>query len=56
MAHNPEIKENPDCEHAEENILEYWHENDDCGLDDCAVNECMSCGMFATECGMELED
>ena len=46
--HNPEIKASPTCSH--EDITEYWHENDSCGLDDCAVNECRDCGMYATEC------
>lgn len=48
---NPEIKASDDCDH--ENQFEYWHENDKCGLDDCEVNECDDCGMFATSCGME---
>jgi hypothetical protein len=50
MAHNPIIEPTPECQH--EYQVEYWHENDECGLDDCAVAECSECEMFVTECGM----
>jgi hypothetical protein len=46
--HNPQIPASPTCAH--EDIFEYWHENDNCGVTDCAVNECEDCGMYATEC------
>ena len=47
--HDPKIAASPAC--TQDSISEYWHENDSCGLTDCAVNECLTCGMFATECG-----
>lgn len=53
MAHNPLIPVTPTCTH--ENIFEYWHENDKCGLEDCAVNECEDCGEYATECELDCE-
>jgi hypothetical protein len=46
---NPQIPTADNCSHTD--LYEYWHENDSCDLDDCAVNECNACGVFATECG-----
>jgi hypothetical protein len=48
MAHDPQIPPSDTCQH--EYQVEYWHENKDCGLDDCAVAECSDCGLIATEC------
>ena len=48
---DPQIPPSATCAH--EDVFEYWHENDNCGLDDCAVNECSDCGEFATECAEE---
>jgi hypothetical protein len=47
--HDPELPASPTCSH--ESIFEYWHENKTCDLDNCGVNECDNCGVFATECG-----
>jgi hypothetical protein len=48
MSHNPVIPPTATCKH--EFQVEYWHENDECDLEDCAVAECAECGKFATEC------
>ena len=50
MSNKTTLPSNPDCEHV--SVFEYWHENDLCGLDQCAVSECLECEMFVTECGM----
>jgi hypothetical protein len=39
-----------DCTHEDQPLLEYWHENDDCGVEDCKVDECRTCGSFTTDC------
>jgi hypothetical protein len=48
MSHNPTLPISETCNHS--GVLEYWHENNECDLKECAVNECVNCGVFATEC------
>jgi hypothetical protein len=50
MSHTVYLEPTNTCQH--EYIAHYWHKNKDCLLTDCAVDECLECEMFVTECEM----
>jgi hypothetical protein len=42
------------CE--DHDLVEYWHDNNTCGSDECYAVECMTCQKWQTLCGQTSSD